>query len=60
MKQGVPSADTIVNALREAFNFIKDAIPADFAVREDINALLDSISNYAEKVTIYDLSEIVN
>uniref|UniRef100_A0AAR5QJT3 Vitellogenin domain-containing protein n=1 Tax=Dendroctonus ponderosae TaxID=77166 RepID=A0AAR5QJT3_DENPD len=49
VKQGVPSAETIINALREASNFVKDVIPVDFAVRADINALLDSIVNYVEK-----------
>jgi len=42
--------DAIINPIREILNTINDAIPPDFVVKNDINALLENIVNYVEKV----------
>ncbi|XP_060534250.1 apolipophorins [Cylas formicarius] len=49
LKEGLPNADAIVNTVREVFITIKDVIPAEFIVRNEIVELLDTIVDYAEK-----------
>ncbi|CAG9770462.1 unnamed protein product [Ceutorhynchus assimilis] len=49
LKEGIPSADAIIGTIREIFITIKDAIPPEFIVRDDISKLLDDITSYAEK-----------
>ncbi|XP_050302966.1 apolipophorins [Anthonomus grandis grandis] len=49
IKEGLPSADAVVNTIREVFETIKDIIPNEFVIKSDINMLLDSVTDYIEK-----------
>lgn len=49
IKEGLPNAEVIINTIGEVFNTVKDVIPPEFIVKDEIAQFLDTLVGYIEK-----------